>query len=153
MKIYTEEIKKEDCINYIAKRMKNGIMNLRKSLMGTKDSISGNKKGHVAEKIASKLTNYYADALKTNAPDIKSMQNAVFASLYHMSSTNEEPNHKLCPTGEKSWCRYQRETFLKVEDSKRTKHNAELAVRCVTLLEPLYTRLTNADLWQRCSRM
>ena len=72
--------------------------------MGTKDTISGNRKGQVTDKIATKLTNYYADALKTNAPDIKSMQDAVFASLYHMSSTNEEPNHKLCPTGEKSWC-------------------------------------------------
>ena len=153
MKIYPEDIKKEDCINHIAKRMKNGIMNLRKSLMGTKDSISGKRKGQVTEKIATKLTNYYADALKTNAPDIKSMQNAVFASLYHMSSTNEEPNHKLCPPGEKSWCKYQRETFMKVEDSKRTNHNAELTVRCVKLLEPLYTRLTNADLLQRCSRM
>ena len=133
--------------------MKNGIMNLRKSLMGTKDSISGKRKGQVTEKIATKLTNYYADALKTNAPDIKSMQNAVFASLYHMSSTNEEPNHKLCPPGEKSWCKYQRETLMKVEDYKRTNHNAELTVRCVKLLEPLYTRLTNADLLQRCSRM
>ena len=86
--------------------MKNGIMNWHKSLMGTKDNISGKRKGQVTEKIATKLTKYYDDVLKTNAPDIKSMQNAVFTSLYHMSLTNEEPNHKLCPTGEKSWCKY-----------------------------------------------
>ena len=43
----TEDIKKEDCINHIAKCMKNGIMNLRNPLIGTKGSISGKRKGHV----------------------------------------------------------------------------------------------------------
>ena len=43
MDIYPKPVKKADCINHIAKRMKSGIMNLRKSLMGTKDSISGKK--------------------------------------------------------------------------------------------------------------
>ena len=66
--------------------MKSGIMNLMKSLMGTKDTISGKKKGQVTEKIDTKLTNYYADALKRNTPNLQAMKNAFYASIHHMSS-------------------------------------------------------------------
>ena len=49
--VYTTPVIKEDCVNHRAKRMKTGIMTLRKSLMGTKDSIiSGSKNGQVTEK-------------------------------------------------------------------------------------------------------
>ena len=82
--VYTTPVIKEDCVNHIAKRMKTGIMTLRKSLMGTKDSISGSKKGQVTEKIATKLTNYYSAALKHNAPHLTAMRNAVMASLHRM---------------------------------------------------------------------
>ena len=53
--------------------------------MGTKDSISGSKKGQVTEKIATKLTNYYSAALKRNAPHLTAMRNAVMASLHQTS--------------------------------------------------------------------
>ena len=153
MQIYPQPVKKEDCINHIAKRMKSGIMNLRKSLMGTKDSISGKKKGQVTEKIATKLTNYYADALKRNTPNLQAMKNAVYASIHHMSSTDEQPNHTMCPEGKMSWCIYQRETYLNVKDDDRTKHKGELSMECAKLLEPLYNRLTKPDLLERCIRM
>ena len=80
--VYPQPVIKENCVNHIAKRMKNGIMTLRKSLMGTKDSISGSKKGQVTEKFATKLTNYYATALQRNAPHLIAMKNAVFASMF-----------------------------------------------------------------------
>ena len=108
MQIYPQPVKKEDCINHIAKQMKSGIMNLRKSLMGTKDTISGKKKGQVTKKIATKLTNYYADALKRNTPNLQTMKNAFYASIHHMSSTDEQPNHTMCPEGKMLWCIYQR---------------------------------------------
>ena len=149
--VYTTPVIKEDCVNHIAKRMKTGIMTLRKSLMGTKDSISGNKKGQVTEKIATKLINYYSAALKRNAPHLTAMRNAVMASLHHMSSTDEHPNHMLCPAGEHSWCIHQREEFHKTP--KRTQHRGELSIRCAQLLYPLYKRLTDPELLKRCNRM
>ena len=149
--VYPQPVIKEDCVNHIAKRMKNGIMTLRKSLMGTKDSISGSKKGQVTEKVATKLTSYYATALQRNAPHLMAMKNAVFASINHMSSTDEQPNHLLCPAGEHSWCIHQREEFLKTP--VRTKHHGELSLKCAKLLQPLYVRLTDPALLRRCSRM
>ena len=112
--------------------MKNGIMTLRKSLKGTKDSISGSKKGQVTENVATRLTNYYATALQRNAPHLLAMKNAVFASINHMSSTDEQPNHLLCPAGEHSWCIHQREEFLKTP--VHAKHPRELSLRCAKLL-------------------
>ena len=86
-KVYGDtEIKKEDCVNHVAKRMFKGIevlilMNfwfsfysrffhqtLRKKLSGTKNSISGNGKGKVTAKVQAKLSGYYANQLKINAP-------------------------------------------------------------------------------------
>ena len=68
-----------------------------------------------------------------------------------MSSTDEQPNHLLCPAGEHSKCIYQREEFLKTP--VRTQHHGELSLSCAKLLQPLYVRLTDPTLLRRCSRM
>ncbi|GBN79285.1 hypothetical protein AVEN_27578-1 [Araneus ventricosus] len=36
------------------------------------------------------------------------MKTAIFASLFHTSSTDKVPKHNKCPTGVTSWCFYQR---------------------------------------------
>ena len=144
-------------------------MNLR-SHSWEQSSISGKKKGQVTEKIATKLTNYYADALKRNTPNLQAMKNAVYASIHHMSSTDEQPNHTMCPEGKMSWCIYQRETYLNVKDDDHTKHKGELSMECAKLLEPLYNHQTfvsrdvfvfktqnanecfNSQVWMRCPK-
>ena len=101
MNVYDEPVSKEDCVNHIAKRLYTGIENLKKKLRGTADSISGGK-GKLTEKLQKRLTNYYAQALRENAPDIKAMREGAYASVMHMMSTDEAPQHELCPPGETS---------------------------------------------------
>jgi len=71
------------------------------------------------------------------------MVNAVLAVLYHVSSTDEKPNHSLCPVGENSWCGWQR-------DSASYKHKHGLPEAIVELLEPIFDDLSNPDLLARC---
>ena len=54
--------------------------------------------------------NYYGNALRKNLKCLNTMKNAVWAIYYHsISGENESPDeqHKYCPTGIDSWCRYQ----------------------------------------------
>ena len=41
-------------------------------------------------------------AIRDNTHDIQSMQDAVIAAWYHTQSTEEIPNHDLCPPEENS---------------------------------------------------
>lgn len=49
---------------------------------------------------------YYFATLK-NQGNLEAMKNAIYATLYHCSSTDDNPTHHLCPTGDDSWCFYQ----------------------------------------------
>ncbi|KAG0411341.1 hypothetical protein HPB47_011523 [Ixodes persulcatus] len=70
-------------------------------------------KGKLTNIKIKKPTNYYACALKDNAPDVTAMQRKVYASLLHSYSTDEEPRHSACPTGMDSWHHFNRGKDLK----------------------------------------
>ena len=40
--------------------------------------------------------------------DVEGMKGAVWAVFYHSLSTDDNPQHQFFPTGERSWCKYQR---------------------------------------------
>lgn len=147
-KIYKEEIRKEDCVNHIAKRLWKGIETLKIQYRGTPDAITGKNK--VTAHVQNKLSGYYAQALKTYAPDTTAMKNGVYASLFHMTSTDEDPHHNYCPDGSTSWCHYKR-AIAKNEPPR--KHTATLQRIHANKLLPLYKRLTDPALLERCSRM
>ena len=146
--VYEEKVTKEDCVNHIAKRMWHGIEVIKKKLKGTPQSITG--LGKVTAKLQKRMMNYYAKALRTNAPDVVAMKEGAYGSLMHMMSTDDNPQHTFCPPGEKSWCHYARETAT---GQARRKHTAPLKRECGEQLFPVYDRLTKPDLLQRCIRM
>lgn len=145
---YGCEIQKEDCTNHVAKRMWKAIDNLRKNKSGNTPRLSG--KGRITIDLQDMLTGYYAQALKDNAPDVAKMKDGVFASLMHIISTDDDHHHKFCEKGEKSWCHYQRSLAL---GEPIRKHRPKLGKEFAEYLLPVYDRLTEASLLQRCSRM
>ena len=94
-------VQKEDSINHIAKRMFNALDSLKKA---NKKEL--NRK--LTQPMITKITNTYATNLKANAPDTHKMKLGVLGGIFHMSSTDEQPNHKHFPSGEKSWCKFKR---------------------------------------------
>lgn len=149
LNLYNKEIVKEDCVNHVAKRVFARVDKIKKAKKG----LGG--KGQLTKVVMKKLTGYYASALKGNAPDVRKMQQGVFATLLHSYSTDEEPRHVACPPGEDSWCHYNRHQALLAarKPSTAQAHRPVFSKAIVTELCPLYNRLGSADLLERCSRM
>lgn len=61
-------------------------------------------KGGLTQQLIKKLTNYYGLAICKNTNDVAAMQKAVMATYYHVTSTDSDPHHQLCPPGPLSWC-------------------------------------------------
>ena len=72
-KVYGEtEIKKEECVNHVAKRMGTALNNLVAQGKAQKDSISG--KGKLTKDKIIKIQNYYGRAIKDNSSDVVMMK-------------------------------------------------------------------------------
>lgn len=76
------------------------------------------------------------------------MQKAVLATLNHMSSTDEAPKHDLCPEGPESWCKFQRAL---AKNEKPPPHKDSLPDFVTEALEPVFRRLSDNALLERCS--
>ena len=52
------------------------------------------------------LQNYYGLAVRSNLDDVSKMASAIKAVLYHVASTDSNPQHHICPDGDDidSWC-------------------------------------------------
>ena len=90
------------------------------------------------------LQNYYGLAIRENLDNVDEMAKAVKASLLHVASTEENPQHHLCPKGKDSWCGYQR-------DSKTYKHKKGIPKPIVELVEPIFADLADPALLKKCT--
>lgn len=73
------------------------------------------------------------------------MKNAVWATYYHTLSSNEEPNHELCPQND-SWYGYNKALGLNTSYD----HIHTLPKPVMEVIKPVYEDLTNIDLLKRC---
>lgn len=116
----------------------------RKKVQG--ESLGG--RGKLTQERIKKITNYYGYALRSNTNDVPGMKKAVEATLLHITSTDDAPNHSKCPEGADSWCKYNR--ALANGDLPPPHKNALPA--CVgAALEPVFARLSDESLLARCS--
>lgn len=152
LKIYGNTIiLKEECINHAAKRLGTALRNKVKEWRAKGVCLGGKKKGNLTEEMIVKLTNYYRKAIKDNSPHIEKMKSAIFASLYHLISSNEKPQHKSCPSGNDSWCFYNRAL---ASGQKMPDHNSmknKLSEEVLAKILPVYQRLASNELLKRCT--
>ena len=137
---------KLECIGHVQKRVGSRLRRLKSSNKGRKLSdgkgISG--KGRLTTGKMDVLQNYYGLAIRENLDNVEEMAKAVKASLFHVASTEENPQHHLCPKGENSWCGYQR-------DSKTYKHKNGIPKPIVELVEPIFDDLADPALLKKCT--
>ena len=150
-KVYGDgvEIKKEECINHVSKRMGTALMKLKNELKAQGQSISG--KGKLTEALVKKIQNYYGRAIRDNSDDTTLMKKRIFAILFHLSSSDDHPKHVHCPEGDSSWCFWQRALAIKETPGSHKNHET-LPVAVAQKMVPLFNRLTDAKLLQRCVR-
>lgn len=144
------EVVKKECVGHVQKRCGTRLRKLRADRRGQKLSdgrgISG--RGRLTDKIMNTLQNYYGMAIRGNPGKLAAMKRDVLATLYHVASTDDNPQHHLCPKGEDSWCKYQ---VLKcTRHHKDYKHHHGLPKAIVKLCEPIYKDLSDESLLRRC---
>ncbi len=149
-KVYGKvKICKEDCINHISKRMGTALRKLSAESKSQGASISG--KGKLTQAKILKIQNYYGRAIKDHADDVDLLKKRLMAILFHLSSTDENPKHHHCPSGENSWCFWQRALAKDVEPGSHKDHETvptDIGKRMV----PIFQRLSDTSLLKRCSR-
>lgn len=114
-------IEKQECVNHIAKRLGTGLRNLVKDCAKKKITLGGKAPGSLKGTTIGKLTQYYRNAVTSNLEDPKKMKTAIFATIDHCRSTDTETRHEKCPTGDKSWCFYQRDIAPNHVPPKKTQ--------------------------------
>ncbi|XP_075547627.1 uncharacterized protein LOC142582108 [Dermacentor variabilis] len=134
---------KEDCINHVKKRMGTALRTLVSKSRRSKP-IGG--KGGLTQDLIKKLTNYYGMAIRNNS-EVDDMQRAIMATFYHITSTDKDPHHELCPPGPLSWCRHQ---AAEAEGKAPPEHKHKLATHVSAALLPVYQRLSDPQLLSRC---
>ncbi|GFT32146.1 uncharacterized protein TNCV_1229361 [Trichonephila clavipes] len=148
---HLSSLKVYECINHVAKRLGTGLRNKIFEWRNKGITICGRKEGNLKENTIVKLTNFYRKAIKDNAPDVRKMKGAILASLFHYSSTDKTPKHSKCPTGSISWCFYQRALAKNENPMSHLLMKTKLSEQVLEKILPVYQRLVNDELLERCS--
>ena len=85
-----------------------------------------------------KLQNYFGIALRSNLSTVENMANAIWASFFHVASSEENNFHSYCAKSAASWCQYQRDQVNKTNLYKPGKGLSTNVIKCV---KPIYLDL------------
>lgn len=86
---------------------------------------------------------------------ITSMQHAIWASLYHLSATNQESHHQFCPKGEDSWCFFNRAIAKQLPASAKDHDDKNFCLASIPreklqYIKNVYKDLASRELLKRC---
>ena len=96
-----------------------------------------------------KLTIYYRLAIRRNHTSVEKMKNAIWETYYHYSSSNQKPQHQKCPSGEDSWCEWQKASAKKKLRTFKHSYNA-LPTDVLQAIKPIYDDLSIDALLEGC---
>ncbi|XP_069672172.1 uncharacterized protein [Periplaneta americana] len=153
IKVYGSDmsIVKQECINHVSKRLGTALRKLVKESRSKGVTLGGKKKGSLKETMIKKLTSYYRKAIADNINDVENMKNAIYATLRHYISTDDNPQHTTCPKGIDSWCWYNRQVVEGCVDT-HSKRKVKLSENIDVTMMPIYQRLAATTLLERCAK-
>lgn len=157
------KVVKLDCVGHVQKRMGKHLFNLK---VRTKGKLADGKpiggRGHLTEERIKKFQRYYGLAIRQNTLStanpsdrevnvaVYTMKKNVAAILTHsVEDKNPAKQHKFCPTGEKSWCKWQQD--LATGTSTYDDDDCLPSI-FLELLRPTFMTLSETKLIERCVR-
>lgn len=152
-KVYGDniEIKKEECINHVSKRLGTALRLVVKESRARGITLGGKGHGSLKETTIKKLTSYYQKAIIRNKGNPAAMKNDIYATLYHSISSDLKPQHSKCPTGEDSWCFYNSAVAKGDSPGSHKLHvGTPLKESTLPFILPIYQRLASDELLERC---
>lgn len=140
-------VEKKECVGHVQKRMGSRLRKAKNENKGK--GIGGKGAGKLTAEVINKLSLYYGLAIRRHPDSIEHMRNAIWATFYHNSSTNEHPQHMYCPPGPESWCKWQNA----VHEGSSEEFDHEKPPLCddvLKIINPIYESLSSEDLLVRC---
>ncbi|GFV72622.1 DUF1758 domain-containing protein [Trichonephila clavipes] len=110
-RLYTPIFKALETVSSHSMRIGARLRALKNNLKSTKQSdnkpISG--RGRLTDAKILLLQKYYGLAIRRNVgKSVADMSKSIWVIYFHKLSTDENPQHALCPMGEESWCGYNK---------------------------------------------
>ncbi|GFW92369.1 uncharacterized protein TNCV_4919981 [Trichonephila clavipes] len=148
-KVYVNtEVEKLESVGHLQKRMCTRLRNILKTSKGIKLSdgknISG--RGRLTLKEVDSIQHYYGLAIRKNLSSVEDMKRAIWAIYFHKLSTEDNPQHALCPLGEDSWCGYNRS----IVTGEFYIHKHSLPESILLKVKKVFRDLTEKDLLKKC---
>lgn len=144
------ELIKHECVGHVQKRMYYALTTLKKSAVfddnGKRVKFGGI--GRLTDGSIKAINVYYGGAIRNNVGDVDGMIRDINATFFHCVSNDTAPQHQFCPTGEDSWCKYNK-AIAKNETPPRIK--AKIPRDLARYVRPIFVRLSSRDLLTRCS--
>ena len=154
------QVKKEECVNHVAKRLGTGLRTLKERTVvqgegkkRRKQILGGRSK--LTEPVITRMSYYFGVSVRRCANTTpEQMNNDIMSSLYHCTSTDEEPRHHLCPASEDSWYFFER---AKAKGQTPPSHSTmkirfTLEPHEFELVKGVYDRVTTNEMMMRCLR-
>ena len=114
--------------------------------------MGGRKRGSLKEATIETLSNYYGKAIRNNVRNVQEIEKAIYATIYHCASTDNNPQHQYCPLGPNSWCFYQASIARKKNIGSHSIYiKTPLNEVVFEKILPIYKKLAEKNLLQRCS--
>ena len=104
--------------------------------------IVGRGKGKITDKAIGELTEFYALSIRKISDSIEKVKTAIWGSLEHCSSLDENPQHYKCAPGKDSSCKW-RQAELNGTLATFEHDRVPLALSIVKLIKPIYENLSS----------
>lgn len=157
------KVEKLDCVGHVQKRMGKHLLKLKATNKGKlADGKSLGGKGRLTEGKIKQLQKYYGLAIRQNTLsnpnptkaeiDVAAytMKKNIIALLNHCVTSNDpSKQHRYCPQGESSWCKWQQD---KATGTTTYKENDCLPEVFLEALRPTFVTLSETKLLERCVR-
>lgn len=138
-------IVKFECVGHVQKRMYSRL----KALKGRTNVDKNGKvvkiggRGRITEQKMILIQRYYGKAIRSNVNDALGMKNAVMAIFYQ----DGHPLHFRCPTGETSWCKFQRASS---KGETPPNHKQTIPYQIAPFIKKVFIDLSADALMERC---
>lgn len=103
-------------------------------------------KGRLTDEEIDQLQRYYGLAIRKNLTSVEAMKKAIWATYFHKLSSDEKPQHQLCPTQSETWCKYNKAQ----QKGEKYTHKHSLPEAVMDVVKPIFKDLSDVNLLKRC---
>lgn len=141
------QIEKLECIGHVQKRVGARLRRLKNQHKKLSDGKTLSGRGRLTDSEIDLIQTYYGLAIRRNTGDSEKMKRAIWAIYFHKLSTDDSPQHGLCPTDAGTWCGYNK--ALLTNETYSHKHSLPKSV--MEAIKPIFRDLSDDRLLQKCT--